>query len=383
MSRLKNFKWYFSVLIAVPLVFLSALYLSPSFATRTKGFLEGITGPPSPTEPPLYNPDKWFFQADLENYTLPQFDRAKLQKYPPHNYRGPGQSTYATFFATRDGTLQDPYFVSALQIVYRLLWDPNRKTEKWPVVVFVTPYVREELREYFAAAGAIVREVGLQTFEPVDAGVPARLQDLFSKLEMWRQTDFTRIAYMDSDAFPFTNLDAIFDLAPEQKCNRELIPVEDQPFISDVCNYVFAGWHEGGDTVNAGVMVLKPDHAMYTRLVRETGNKEGWNTGFMEQAFLSHVFSKYGAFPASSLDHEWNAGKDFREKGLDFHILHHKMWADYFDIGSWVTADYNQTWTEMLALFDSPAFAELRAEDRVHAYALFEKAEPGPPALGR
>lgn len=368
-------RWWLCALIAAPTVVIILLYLlNPTLHEKTNGLIANVIDP-GPKEPPLYNPDKWFFEAEVE-FKLPDFNISKLRTLPPHNYRGPGHQTFATFFVSRDGTTkgpkQDPYFISVMQIVYRLLWDPAIKTQKHPIVVFVTEHVPEEQRQYFAAAGAVVREIPLRSFEPVDAGVPARLQDLFSKLEMWQQTDFSRIAYLDGDAFPIQPLDQIFDLAPDQRCKMDLLPDDDRALIN-VCEYAMAAYHENGDELNAGVLVLKPDYAMYERLAREVKNKDGWNTGFMEQAFLSHVFYKDTAFPASSLSHEWNAGKDAKESGVDVRILHHKMWAEYFTPGSWVEVDYNKTWADMLALYESPEFDGLRMEDLHSTQARFQK----------
>lgn len=360
--------WVLALVVAPAVVVLLLYLLNPTLHATANGIIGHALGKES-NETPLYNPDQWFFQAEIE-FALPKFDIHKLKALPPHNYKGRDHDTFATFFVTRGGTTkgpkQDPYFISALQIIYRLLWAPGRRSEKHPVVVFVTQYVPDEQRDYLAAAGAIVRELPIREFEPVDAGVPARLQDLFSKLEMWQQTDFHRIAYLDGDAFPMNNCDPLFDFAPDVQCKQDLLKAEESHLIN-VCDYALAAYHENGDELNAGVLVLKPDYGMYERLLREVKDKEGWNTGFMEQAFLSHVFAPGTAFPASPLPHEWNGGKDVKESGGELNILHHKAWAEYFTSGSWVEIDYNNTWAEMLALYESPEFLALRMEDLKHA----------------
>lgn len=72
-------------------------------------------------DPGIYNEMKWYFQWDLglEN---PKFNSKTLRRYKPHNYRGPGHETYATYLSTRNGTMQDPYFMAAQQLAYRVLW---------------------------------------------------------------------------------------------------------------------------------------------------------------------------------------------------------------------------------------------------------------------
>lgn len=329
------------------------------------------TSAPEPTKSSGFNDDKWWFQNDLdpEIYPLPKFDVEKLQYLAPHNYRGLNQDTFATYYATRNGTLQDPFFISALQIVYRLLYDQRSKSEKHPVTVFVAPFVPEEHRKYFAAAGALVRELSLVEFVP--AGVTfGRWRDMFSKLEMWRQLDFSRIAYMDSDAFPVNNTDAIFDAVQDQKCKPDLLPKEDQPFASTICDYALAGAMEAEGNffqgVNAGVLVFKPNRAMYTRLLRSIHDeRHKWDSTYMEQAYLNWMYRKDGPFPYQSIAKAWNAPPDFRDKGKEHFIVHDKMWSHIFDDKDlWVGEHYKQTWADMLALYESEEFVRLRNEDQ-------------------
>lgn len=324
---------------------------------------------------PSYNPDKWHFQAELNDLVLPDLNGSEFRNFPPHNYRGPGHETFALFYATRDGSFRDPYFLATMNIIYRLLWSPEMKS-KHPVTVFVTSFISEEFRAWFATAGAIVRQLELLPFEPTDPGVPARLQDVFSKLEMWKQTDFTRIAYMDSDAFPFINIDGIFDVSPQQKCNKTLLPIEDQKYPSDICSYVFAGHvEEATRMINAGVFVLKPDQAMYARLAREASQKDTFNNGFMEQSMLTNAFDPEGAFPVTALEPRWNAFSDYEEKGLGINILHDKMWAHYWEPDLWVTKYWNDGWEEMLAFFKSPEFEAGRNADRAQVLAELDQVE--------
>lgn len=338
--------------------------------TRTSKIHSTATASPAaPTVSGLFDTLEWFFQFDIDGYPLPKFPIGieKLRNYPPHNYKGPGQKVFATFFATRNGTLKDPYFLTAQQIVYRLLWDEKIKTDK-PVVVFVPPFVPQEQRDYFTAAGAIVREVEVREFTPHDAGyVPERLKDMFTKLEMWRQTDFERIMYLDSDAVPFRNLDPIFDLTKEQRCVKRRLPKEDRKYASSICDYVFAAWPEssGHHQLNAGVMVLKPNMPMYQRLVRESSkpDQHKWDDGIMEQAFLDFMFSYRTAFPSRNLSIEWNGGVMDEKKHP--RVVHGKLWS-YTTAPKeqqWVLKNYNKTWDNLVKFYESDEFLKMRTAD--------------------
>ncbi|QIX00967.1 hypothetical protein AMS68_006484 [Peltaster fructicola] len=309
-----------------------------------------------------FNADKWFFEAELpiERYPPPKYDVDRLKAYASHNYKGPGHPTFATYFASRDGTLQDPYFLATQQMTYRLLWDP-RSRSIYPFTVFVAPFIPQQQRDILAAAGATVREMPLVPFKPKASGglIAGRLRDMFSKLYMWNMVEFSKIVYLDSDAFPLINVDDIFDQAPEQKCRKELLPLEDKS--DTICDYIFSAAMEHEDSINAGVMVLKPDVDMYNRLIRESHNTSNFESGMMEQAFLSYAFSKNGPFPTGVLAPPWNAMEDFPERGIDVYILHSKLWALWWET-SWCSNFFNETWRDMLSLYQSPHFEQLRAQ---------------------
>nr|POF02988.1 uncharacterized protein c5h10.12c [Quercus suber] len=304
---------------------------------------------------------KWYFQTDIP-YALPRFDIVRLGEIPPQNYQGPGHETFATYFASRNSSMEDPYFIAAQQIVYRLLWDPRSKTEKYPVTVFVAPFIVEAQRDYFRAAGALVRELPLVPFNPdpqADKHIAGRLVDMFSKLEFWNQTEFSRIAYLDSDAFPLVNLDGMFEIAPERHCHEERLPPY-WPEIADTCDYVLAGHMENPRTVNAGVLVLKPNAGMHTLLLHEFHNTTDFDYGFVEQAFLSKFFRLDGPFPPSPIGEEYNSNPDRRDKGFDIYILHTKIWAYFFGETHWAAHIFNDTWLDMLQFYEKDGFANLR-----------------------
>lgn len=310
-----------------------------------------------------FNFDKWFYQYDLP-YDLPAFDTAKLKDLAPHNYQGPGHETFATYFASRSPSLQDPYFLATQQVVYRLLWDPRSASKKHPVVVFVAPFVTQAHRDMFAAAGAMVKELEQIEWHPETPGVAGRLIDMFSKLEMWRHTEFSRIAYTDSDAFALENIDRIFDLAPDLRCKVERLHPEDAAHADALCDYVFAGHAERPDMVNAGVIVIKPNLAMHDMLRREMTNTSNFDNGLAEQAFLNYVFRPDGAFPPTHLEAAWNGFPDVKQNGDPLFVVHAKLWVPFVGPEHWAYDAFNTTWEAMRSLYDSEEFVQAREQDQ-------------------
>ncbi|RAL58968.1 hypothetical protein DID88_009259 [Monilinia fructigena] len=82
---------------------------------------------------------------------------------------------------------------------------------------------------------------------------------------MWSQTDFDRILFLDADAFPLENIDAMFDVAAPKPCNALRQEADDFfPDGSPSCHgeeFLFAGVPQNSDgplEVNVGAMVFTP-----------------------------------------------------------------------------------------------------------------------------
>ncbi|KAF2216587.1 glycosyltransferase family 8 protein [Cercospora zeae-maydis SCOH1-5] len=310
-----------------------------------------------------FNEMKYAFQNDLDQYPMPKYDARDLRRYMPMNWQGPGRHAYCTYYSTRNATLHDPYFLAALQLTYRLLWDPKSKSEKYPLVVFVAPFTPDEHRHLLEAAGAIVRELDLIEYHP-DKATFARWRDLFSKINMWGQTDFELLAFLDLDAFPVQNIDGIFHIADRQACKPELLPKEDKVHEKEICDYVFSGTSVGGGykEVNVGVVVFNPNEAMRNRLLRESLHTDKWDNFMAEQAFLSYTFSVDGPFPASEVDRTWNGffpQDDEGPKTGKLKIIHEKLWAEN-DHLKWAKKFWDDEWKAMLKLYNSKKFVETR-----------------------
>lgn len=310
-----------------------------------------------------FNEVKYAFQYDLDQYAMPTYNARDLRRYMPVNWQGPGRHAFCTYYSTRNATLHDPYFLAALSLTYRLLWDPASKSDKYPLVVFVAPFTPDEHRHMLEAAGAIVRELDLIEYHP-DKATFSRWRDLFSKINMWRQTDFELLAFLDLDAFPVQNIDGIFHIADRQRCKPELLPKEDKLHEKEICDYVFSGTSVGGGykEINVGVVVFNPNEAMRNRLLRESLHTDKWDNFMAEQAFLSYAFSGDGPFPASEVDREWNGffpQDDEGPKTGKLKIIHEKLWAEN-DHLKWAKNWFSNEWKTMLKLFNSKKFVQAR-----------------------
>ncbi|CAN8106535.1 unnamed protein product [Discula destructiva] len=322
--------------------------------------------------PSAFNELKFPFQEDLLEYRQPRLPIATLTHYAAHNDRGSasGQAAFATYLSTRNNSIHDPYFLAAQQLVYRLLWDPkSRSTASHPVVVFVAPFIPDEQRDILRAQGALVRELDLVPWDPPASGEGevfpfARWRDLFSKLNIWAQTDFSRIAFLDLDAFPVAPLDALLTdaLAPRGKCKPALLPPEDMLHEAAICDYIWAG-HGGQEGMNVGVIVLEPNTYMHARLLRESQDTSKFDNKMAEQAFLNYAFGDDGPFPPTAvLGREWNGYYPQEDDEGRVRIVHEKLWI-LGGATSWTKDIWRNGWDEILKLYESDEFVKMRKLD--------------------
>jgi hypothetical protein len=111
------------------------------------------TVPPSAPE--------YAFQNDLD-LELPTTVLNRFSTHAPVNYAagGPKSYAYATFMATRNPSIKDPYFLAIQSLIHRVLWSTHTRTQRnYPFIVFVADFVTREQRALLSGAGALVREL--------------------------------------------------------------------------------------------------------------------------------------------------------------------------------------------------------------------------------
>jgi inositol 3-alpha-galactosyltransferase len=307
------------------------------------------------------------------NDPVPRLDFTSLSNYPANNIDEPSKFAFATFYCSRNPDMRGPYFESTQSLIWRLLWTSYRS--KYPIIVYVCPFIPERNRRIFRGQGAIVKEIELlDDIIPDEAISTRRWIDVLSKLNIWREVEWKRIAFLDSDAFPITNIDDIFDLVPEQQCKKEKLSPEDKAVVEngeggeDMCNYVYSGvWQFTPDNINAGMLVFKPNLDMHAKLIRAAKSTEDYNVQDMEQGVLKskNAFAADGPFPVNVLPAIWNADPDYykshRDEGTEapegpLKILHVKMWNRMWgSVGNMTDLNvmWDLDWMEMCRFYDS------------------------------
>jgi inositol 3-alpha-galactosyltransferase len=237
----------------------------------------------------------------------------------------------------------------------------------------VTPFVPQFKRDILAAEGAYVKEINdLEIKWKHTYWSSTRWRDVYTKLNLWAETDFKKIAFLDSDAFPFENVDELFgELSAPSTCNETSILQEDVQYMPEICNYTMAvvpiiPW-DPIKGINAGTIVLGPNKRMHERLVAAAPQVERYE-GIMEQGLIEWQFAYNGSFPFRTLERKYNGFFPQHDESGKLKIVHEKLWeADRVvqQNAEWLKHWWDDIWVEMEAFYTGMEFRYSRESDNV------------------
>jgi alpha-N-acetylglucosamine transferase len=155
-----------------------------------------------------------------------------------------------------------------------------------------------------------------------------RWVDQFTKLQLWKFTEYDRIVYMDSDMFPLANTEELFSMDICQKSNTD---VRFEYCFAASPNLLGKG-QEGSVNVgigfNAGFFMLKPDSFIFDKIWQiAMVPEQPWNLHRdMEQGLLNEFFKSSGETPMVPLHWSWNV-KDMSDEWMAEAKVVHARWA--------------------------------------------------------
>lgn len=254
-----------------------------------------------------------------------------------------------------------------------------RTGSDYPLVVMVTEAIDPESRRLLEGDGCLLREV-----EPIrptgglnDRYANARFAEVWTKLAVWRLTEFARVVFLDADMLAVQNMDELFtlELAEDHiaachacRCNPNRIASYPPSWTPDNCFYTHGRGVEHtssaemmDDYLNAGLLVLQPDESVFADLMRKLSEVEDLSGyPFAEQDFLNEHFDRrwqplpyvYNALKTLPFQHPalWD---DAAVKNI--HYIIDKPWQQPLDPEDRYYA-LNQLWWEVASdVVDEPA----------------------------
>lgn len=258
----------------------------------------------------------------------------------------------------------DGYFLGARYLNYMLNHNPmTRSRDPIPLLVLATPDVYPYKIQQLTDEGArVIMTEKIPAPSWMKMG-DTRYADVLTKLNLWRLTEFDKIAFFDADILVTAPLDGIFgDPASEPRPNGGEGATLDESLPS---SYVFAAHPENfrydhpippspvdlfrrfdaeflkahpipervlrPDYLNAGFFVMSPGQQIYDLYISKL--EQSFLGGSMpEQDLLNSVHNQTGPMPWQMLDWRWNAHyptlKDFY---AGVKSMHDKFWKEESD----------------------------------------------------
>ena len=136
---------------------------------------------------------------------------------------------------------------------------------RYPLLCMVTDLVSQEGREKLIKCGYILSDIDKISPHRVD-GIKDRYKDnswmMFTKLNLWKQTQFDKLVFIDADCLAIQNVDEMMDF----------------PSVSAVRDVSYGG-------ISAGVMVLEPSLEIFDDLMKDI-NSDVYDNTYSDQSYL-------------------------------------------------------------------------------------------------
>lgn len=200
--------------------------------------------------------------------------------------------------------LTDPGYLPGVRVLQRSLAAVGSTRD---LVVMVTGGVDAATRRVLEDDGCLLRDV--ETSGPAAslgrAYADPRFAEVWTKLAVWRLTDLERAVFLDADMLVVRSMDDLFEVDLPHgwiaaghacRCNPGGVATYPAGWAPQNCSYTRgAGRGErpaaADDYFNAGLLVLRPDEAVFDALMAEVAALEDLSRHpFAEQDLLNEHF---------------------------------------------------------------------------------------------
>ena len=207
---------------------------------------------------------------------------------------------------------------------------------EFPLVVMVTPEVPAPARQRLLAHGFIIRDIApIANPRPDRELLYPRFALTYSKLRAFDLTEYDKIVLLDADTVVLRNVDELFE----------------RPAIAAASDFFMP------DRFNSGVMVIKPDHELFAKLLGALAEAPTYDGG--DQGFLNSYWPDWWSMPvehrlpaAYNIHHFifqfMSAHPDFGKQFIaDTRIVHYTLQKPW--MGFTITGGSSVWWSKFFA----------------------------------
>jgi alpha-N-acetylglucosamine transferase len=261
--------------------------------------------------------------------------------------------SFLTGSSSDEDLSHDNYFMATRILGYRLMHDPQTKTQRHiPFVVLCTQDVSEAKRARLKKDGATV--ITVEGLYAENRWISKQIQwqgwlEVMAKLRAWELTQYKLILFLDGDTIILKNMDGIFD-EPNARPRLPMAGNDTQEWEGHLIDpYVFAtvpetspfhaypptaeaDFFHGWDYFNAGFFMFAPSRDMfqYYRRVIETENS--FDPEYPEQNLLNHAHRQTGMAPWQWVNTTWNLRfPNYGDLECGAASFHDKFWGAQAD----------------------------------------------------
>ncbi|KAE8135972.1 nucleotide-diphospho-sugar transferase [Aspergillus pseudotamarii] len=273
--------------------------------------------------------------------------------------------------------VKDAYFTATRLLTYQLLYSPQTKSRSGhiPFLVLVTKDIPQEQRDILTKEGATV--IPAETLEREWIHPKwSRWIDVLAKLNLWRLTEFEKIAFMDADSIVLHPLDDIFtdpttDIQ-QAVPTREVVDSNMNTTVPLPEEYLLSGIHDrwvemalppvpgkefyvANNYMNAGFFVCSPSELLFNYYVSLLDTPDRFDASYPEQNLLNFAHKTDSRMPWRELGPGWNHKPlaVSMDDLYNFKSLHQKWWrpiadkdaAEYIRNAVQEMEDFFQNWT--------------------------------------
>ena len=178
----------------------------------------------------------------------------------------------------------------------------ERSGSAYPLVVMVTEDIDADARQLLLDDGC--RLVDVQPLrlaqDSGDGYANARFAEVWTKLAVWRLTQYERVVFLDADMLVLRNMDELFALELADgtiaachacRCNPNRIPSYPASWTPEICGYTNDRDATADDYLNGGLLVLTPDEKVFEDFLHRLAEVEDLSRyPFAEQDFLNEYY---------------------------------------------------------------------------------------------
>ncbi|CDR99895.1 uncharacterized protein SPSC_02094 [Sporisorium scitamineum] len=269
----------------------------------------------------------------------------------PKTPKNPNKIAFATLLSINPDKAKhekdindDEYFVATRLLCYQLLHDPQTRNRLGaPFIVMTTPAISQAKIDRLKKDGATIFNITEPLVPKLYHSVNQnRYQDVWSKLLIWKWTQYERVLFIDNDMILSKPLDDLFQqpesIVRQTLHNASAIKADEGPLPSEYLwspiPEIEAG-HEfplkqgqyRANYPNAGFFLLKPSLDMFQYMMSILAVPGKFDPIYPEQNFMNYVFRQSGNMPWTMLDPKWSVHRALMNdviKGA--YSIHEKWW---------------------------------------------------------